>query len=110
LCEASDEASQCVRGAVWLRDLATGRLIRQLSDFPDGVVGVAFSPDGSTVLAASRNGTVRAYATSDQRSLLAAMAPPGPSPARILALALSADGRFLATGGVGAISLWRAQP
>jgi WD40 repeat protein len=89
-----------------LRDLATGRLIRQLSDFPDGVVGVAFSLDGSCVLAASRSGTVRAYATSDHRSLLVAT----PSPASILALALSADGRFLATGGVGGIALWRVQP
>jgi WD40 repeat protein len=106
LCEANDEVSQCVRGAVWLRDLARGRLIRQLSDFPDGVVGVAFSLDGSSVLAASRSGTVRAYATSDHRSLLVAT----PSPASILALALSADGRFLATGGVGGIALWRVQP
>jgi len=110
LCEASDEASQCVRGAVWLRDLATGRLIRQLSDFPDGVMGVAFSADGSTVLGASRSGMVRAYSTSDHRELLVTAAPPGPSPVSILTLALSTDGRFLATGGVGSISLWRVQP
>ncbi len=110
LCEASDETSQCTRGAVWLRELATGRLIQQLSDFPEGVEGVAFTPDGSAVLAASRGGTVRAYATSDHRSLLVAASPPGPSPVSLLALAISTDGRFLATGGVGSISLWRVQP
>jgi len=111
LCEASEDAtSQCTRGAVWLWDLATGKLIHKLSDFPEGVEGVAFSVDGSLVIAGSRDGTLRAYATSDYRSLLVATSSVGGSPAAIIALALSHDGRFLATAGNGQINMWRVGP
>ena len=111
LCEASEDAtSQCTRGAVWLWDLATGKLTHKLSDFPEGVEGVAFSVDGSLVIAGSRDGTLRAYATSDYRSLLVATSSVGGSPGAIIAMAISSDGRFLATAGNGRINMWRVGP
>ena len=106
LCESS-EVGECTRGAVWLWDLATGRLIQKLSDFPDWVEGVVFSPDGSLVVAGSRDGTVHAYGAPDYGLLLDTALPLGPSPASILAVAISPDGLFLATGGVGKIGLWK---
>jgi WD40 repeat protein len=109
LCEAS-ETGDCTRGAVWLWDLATGRLIQKLSDFPDWVEGVVFSPDGSLVVAGSREGTVNAYAASGYRLLLDTALPLGTSPPSILAVSISPDGRFLATGGVGKIGLWKVGP
>jgi len=38
-------------------------LTRRPPDLPDGVEGVVFSPDGSQLVAASRDGAVRGYAT-----------------------------------------------
>jgi hypothetical protein len=34
----------------------------------------------------------------------------GGSPAAIIAMAISSDGRFLATAGNGRINLWRVEP
>lgn len=108
-CEAS-EANQCTRGGVWLWDLASGKLIQKLSDFPDGVVGVTFSLDGSVIFGGSRDGTLRAYATSDYSPLLVTTSPWAGSSIRILALTVSPDGRFVATGGIGRIILWKIGP
>jgi WD40 repeat protein len=111
LCEVSDsQTSQCTLGAVWAWDLSTGRLIRELSDFSARVEAVTFSRDGSLVIAGSQDGTLRAYASSDFRLLLTTASPPGGSPAGILALDLSPDGRIVVTGGVGNIHLWRVEP
>jgi WD40 repeat protein len=107
LCEASDGSGQCTRGGAWLWSLSSGRLIETLSDFPVGVGEVAYSADGSLLFAASPDGTLRAYSTSDYRPLLTTTAPPGPFQVGISDMALSADGRLLATGGSGRIDLWR---
>ena len=107
LCEASDGSGQCTRGGVWLWSLSSGRLIETLSDFPAGVGEVAYSADGSLLFAASPDGTLGAYSTSDYRPLLTTTAPPGPFQVGISDMALSADGRLLATGGSGRIDLWR---
>jgi WD40 repeat protein len=106
LCEASDAALQCTRGAVRLWNLSTGRLIKSLADFPDWVEGVVFSGDGSVVIAGSRDGTLRAYSMVDFAPLLTTSAPGG-----VMALAISPESRLLGTGSRGPdIHLWRVEP
>jgi len=107
LCEESDGPGQCIRGAVWVWSLSSRKLIETLSDFASAVAEVAYSTDGSVLIAASPDGTLRAYSTSDYRPLLTTAAPPGPFQVEISDMALSADGRLLATGGSGGIDLWR---
>ena len=93
----------CMEGGVWLWDLRTGRLIQKLKGFPDVVEGVAFSLDGSSLIAGSRDGKLRVYATSDAQSRFEAALPGG-----IEALVLSPDGGLLATGSAtGEIQLWK---
>lgn len=108
LCEQSTPG-QCTLGAVWLWDIARGRLTAKLSDFGEGVAAVAYSPGGSLLVAVSPTGEVRAYTTSDYQPLHSFSAA-GTSPARILAMAFSPDGRWLATGGIGGIQLWSVRP
>lgn len=94
---------ECTEGAVWLWDLPSGRLTRKLSDFVDTVGNVAFSADGSTLVAASHNGTLRFYGTSDYEPLFEFTSPGG-----ISALAVSPDGGLLATGNInGEVYLWK---
>ena len=96
---------ECTEGAVWLWNLFNGRLIdrEKLRHFPDVVESLAFSVDGSSLIAASRDGTIRVYATSDYRSLFEATPPGGNG-----VMALSPDGGLLATGGAdGAVHVWK---
>ncbi|HSB91111.1 MAG TPA: WD40 repeat domain-containing protein [Anaerolineales bacterium] len=109
LCQTSAN-NECAVGAVWMWNLSTGRLIRKLADFPTIVEGVAFSPDGSLVVAVSRDGTLRAYDASGGRPLLAVAVPVAAEPVSVDALAFSADGRFIATGGAWRIDLWTVSP
>ena len=93
----------CAEGAVWLWDLNTGKLIQHLRGFPDTVENVIFSADGSLLIAASRDGMVRIYDTATFAVVFEADPPGGNG-----VLALSPDGRFLATGGSnGEVRLWR---
>jgi dipeptidyl aminopeptidase/acylaminoacyl peptidase len=94
---------ECTEGAVWLWNLSNGRLIDRLRHFPDVVESVVFSVDGSSLIAASRDGTLRVYATSDYQQLFEATPPGGNG-----IMALSPDGGLLATGGAnGAVHLWK---
>ncbi len=95
--------TECIEGGVWLWDLSTGKLLRKLGNFADIVGDVAFSADGSTLIAASRNGTLRFYNTTDYQTLFDFTAP-----GRVSALALSPDGGLLATGDFnGEVHLWK---
>jgi WD40 repeat protein len=106
LCEDSDESLMCTHGAVWLRNLHSGSLIKKLSDFPDLVEGVEYSPDGSLVIAGSRDGTLRVYSTFDYQTVLELSSPGGGG-----ILAVSPDGMLIATSGNnGLVHLWRVGP
>ena len=94
---------ECTEGAVWLWNFSNGRLIDKLRHFPDVVESVAYSVDGSSLIAASRDGTLRVYATLDYQELFEATPPGGNG-----VMALSPDGGLLATGGAnGAVHLWK---
>jgi len=95
--------TNCTEGGLWLWDLTTGKLLRKLGNFADIVEHVAFSADGSTLIAASRDGTLRFYNTTDYQTLFDFTAP-----GRISALALSPDSGLLATGHFdGQVNLWK---
>jgi WD40 repeat protein len=93
----------CTEGGVWLWDLLTGKLAKRLGGFPDVVEDVAFSADGSTLIAASRDGTLRFYDTSTDQSIFEFTVAGG-----ISAMSISPDGGFLVTGSVnGHVQLWK---
>lgn len=94
---------ECHEGGIWLWDLPSGKLDRKLGGFPDAIEGLAFAADGSTLAAASRDGTIRFYSTTDYKELLDLSAPGG-----IETLAISADGGLLATGNSsGDVHIWK---
>jgi WD40 repeat protein len=106
LCEVSGDNGACSRGAVWLWDLHTGKLLRKFSDFDAWVQTVAFSPDGSLLIAGAQGGTLRFYDTADDSTVFTThTAGPGG------VLAVSPDGRLLAaTSNDNQIELWAIGP
>jgi WD40 repeat protein len=105
LCENSDANLNCTQGGVWLWDLSSGTLTKKLSNFSEWVQDVSFSLDGALIVAGSRNGSVIVYNAATYEILLLTNAGDG-----VNALAISPDGRLLATVGNGGISLWRVEP
>jgi len=96
--------AECSDGGVWLWDLPSGKLLRKLNGFANFVENVAFSADGSSLIAASRDGTLRFYSTSNYDMPAFDFTSPG----GINALAISSDGGFLATGNnVGDVFVWK---
>lgn len=94
---------QCTEGSTWLWDLSTGKLIKRMAGFPDVVESVAFSADGSSLIATSRDGTLRVYDTVTYEPQFEADPPGGNG-----VMVLSPDSGLLATGGVsGEVRLWK---
>ena len=94
---------ECMEGGIWLWNLTNGRLLNKIRGFTDLVENVAFSADGSSLIASSRNGTLRVYSTSDYLTTFEANPPSGNG-----VMTLSPDGGLLATGGPnGEVRLWK---
>jgi Tol biopolymer transport system component len=93
----------CTEGGVWLWDLPSGRLIQKLGGFPSTVQAVAFTADGSNLIAGSSDGTLRFYPTTNYVSLVEHHSPGG-----ITAMSLSPDSGLLATGNDnGEVYIWK---
>ena len=95
--------SDCMEGGIWLWNLTTGTRTMKIGGFPDFVSALAFTPDGSTLIAGSRDGTLRVFNTTAYEQIYISTLPGG-----IDALAISKDGGLLATGGQsGDVNLWK---
>jgi WD40 repeat protein len=93
----------CTEGGVWLWDLPSGRLLEKLGGFPSTVQAVAFTADGSNLIAGSSDGTLRFYPTTNYVSLIEHHSPGG-----ITAMSLSPDSGLLATGNDnGEVYVWK---
>ena len=93
----------CTEGGVWLWNLPSGKLLQKLGGFPSMVETVAFTTDGSNLIAGSRDGTLRFYPTTNYASPIQYQSPGG-----INAMAVSPDGGYLATGNDnGEVFVWK---
>src|SRR5260370_33031468 len=86
-------ASAGLEGPVNLWDVSSGRNLATLTVHIAGVTGVEFSGDGATLFSCGLDKTIRFWddATREQRAEL-------PAEERLACLALSLDGRTLASG------------
>jgi len=101
-CLASDDANQCTTGGIYIWDMPAGTEVRRLSVPSTWVNDVAFSPDGTLLLAGSRDGWLRAYSTVDWGLIYEQWAAGG-----IEDLVISPDGRMVATGRAdGRVGIW----
>lgn len=89
---------------IFVRETASGQVIRVLTGHEAVIECVAFSPDSRTLVSGSRDGVIRLWPLEDE----------APQPVTITSvgsdmhLAVSPDGRFLAAGGgEGQVKLWR---
>jgi len=88
----------------WWDVSGCGRLLRTVPEDPAG--GLAVTPDGKTLVAATETGQLvfRDVASGAERRRV------GGPPKRLTAAAVSPDGRTVATGGMaGLVRLWRAE-
>jgi WD40 repeat protein len=76
---------------IW--DPGAGALVRKLSDHTKGVIGVAFSPDGSKLASGSLDGTLKVWDPATGRIMFEIRAGFG-----LGGVAFSPDGRLLAAG------------
>jgi WD40 repeat protein len=98
--------------AVLLWEASTGKEVRRFTGPKDNIETVAFSPDGKTLAAGSRDGRVVLWDADGGKELLHLLAHPGPAAAETGAgpgVGFSPDGKTLATAGAdGTLRLWDA--
>lgn len=87
-------------GGVRLFDATTGRATRRL-DWKGSMLSIAFAPDGGTVACGCQDHSVHFWRVASGKD-----AQMCGYPAKPRSIAFSHDGRWLATGGDAAISLW----
>ncbi|HVO42117.1 MAG TPA: TIR domain-containing protein, partial [Aggregatilineales bacterium] len=80
-------------GAVTLFDVGTGQLVQKYEGHTDYVTGVAFSPDGNTIVSSSGDRTIRIWETQTGKQL-----ERFDNSDIVFAVAFSPDGRYIASG------------
>jgi WD40 repeat protein len=103
--------------SIRLRDAADGKEIREIN-LPGGAVTVLFAPDGKTIAARARDGTVRLFQTETGNEVhtLGNAQPMPAGNAGFLRfannetrnMAFSPDGKMIATGNGNSVRLWDA--
>lgn len=89
--------------ALYLIDVAAGRLVFDDPGHRDAVAGIAWTPDGRGLVSGSRDGTVRWWdvEAGRERHVL------GAEDSDVLAVAVAPDGRHVAAGHLnGMLALW----
>ena len=92
------------RPSILLWDLTTGRVVQELTGHTETVTDVEFSPDGSLLYSASRDGTVRIWDVERW----AAVGTFTGQHAHVLSLDISDDGAHIATAGTSRALIWNA--
>jgi RNA polymerase sigma factor (sigma-70 family) len=88
-----------------LWDVASGAMLKQLQGHTDGVLCLAYSPDGKSLASASKDGTVRVWDVDRGAERLNLTGHDG----EVRWVTWSPDGKVLAsTGADGAVRLWDA--
>jgi WD40 repeat protein len=86
---------------VRLWDVAEGEQLRGLRGHEHWIYGVVWTPDGDAVISAAADQTIRFWDPETGRETRRLDHPTG-----VTALAISADGRMLASGGYQSILIW----
>ena len=90
-------------GRVKLWDVATRRNIATLEGHTDGVLSVAFSPNGKTIASGSYDGTAKLWDVATRRNIATLEGHTG----GVLSVAFSPDGKTIASGSYdGTAKLW----
>jgi WD40 repeat protein len=94
-------------GGVWLWDAATGRQLRRMGNELANVTGLAFSPDGQTLVSRHADNTLRLWDVKTGRALSSVPSPKADEVhARARPFAFSRDGATLVLGQPGGLLLW----